>query len=354
MSGDGVMDDGVLNSCLADLAARIDESVEDRNRREWVDFLENRWPGETFEPTRRPPAPARVAWPTVSVNRAQQDPEAMLLREFAECSTLLAKGGSNRLCVRCNYGAGILPSLFGGELFFLDEALDTLPTIRPLGRDRIAALLDAGLPDLQAGLGGRVFDTAAQFLEALGRHDVLTRRIDLYHPDTQGPIDVVELIWGSEMFVAFYDQPELMRDFLMLVTETYIAFLRKWFDLVGGGRGPYSAHWGLLQRGWVMLRNDSLMNLSPQTYVDFIRPMDQRVFDVFGGGAVHFCGRGDHFIAALSEMRGLSAVALSQPHLNDMETIYRHTVDKGIKLLAFDRALAAAAGRPLRGQVHTT
>jgi hypothetical protein len=26
---------------------------------------------------------------------------------------------------------------------------------------------------------------------------------------------------------------------------------------------------------------------------------------------------------------------MSQPHLNDMETIYRNTVDKGIKLLAF-------------------
>ena len=26
---------------------------------------------------------------------------------------------------------------------------------------------------------------------------------------------------------------------------------------------------------------------------------------------------------------------MSQPHLNNMETIYRNTVDKGIKLLAF-------------------
>lgn len=31
---------------------------------------------------------------------------------------------------------------------------------------------------------------------------------------------------------------------------------------------------------------------------------------------------------------------MSQPHLNDLETIYRNTVDKGIKILAFDREFA--------------
>ncbi len=40
-----------------------------------------------------------------------------------------------------------------------------------------------------------------------------------------------------------------------------------------------------------------------------------------------------------------------------MEKVYRHTVDKGIKLLGLKREAADAAlarGRDLRGQVHTT
>ncbi|MCF7838105.1 MAG: hypothetical protein K9N49_05700 [Candidatus Marinimicrobia bacterium] len=48
---------------------------------------------------------------------------------------------------------------------------------------------------------------------------------------------------------------------------------------------------------------------------------------------------------------------MSQPHLNDMEIIYRHTVDRGIPLLGFSRAAALealAAGRDLRHLVLTT
>jgi hypothetical protein len=67
---------------------------------------------------------------------------------------------------------------------------------------------------------------------------------------------------------------------------------------------------------------------------------------------MHFCGRGDHYIEAICEMKGITAVAMSQPHLNDMEVIYRNTVDKGIKLVGFDWGAAHAPGRDLRGQVQ--
>ena len=88
---------------------------------------------------------------------------------------------------------------------------------------------------------------------------------------------------------------------------------------------------------------------------EFIRPYDQRVLTEFGGGAIHFCGRGEHFIASMGEVEGLHAIAMSQPELNDMETIYRHTVDRGIKLIGFSRPAAEAAvkrSRNLHGHVH--
>ncbi len=67
------------------------------------------------------------------------------------------------------------------------------------------------------------------------------------------------------------------------------------------------------------------------------------------------CGQADHYIPAMAELRGLHAINLSQPELNDMEKVCRHTVDKGIKLLGLKREAADAAlarGRDLRGQVH--
>ena len=91
-----------------------------------------------------------------------------------------------------------------------------------------------------------------------------------------------------------------------------------------------------------MIRNDSAMNLSPAFYEEFSVPYDARLLEHFNGGMVHFCGRGDHYIEALCNLPMLYGVNLSQPHYNDMEKIYRNTVDKGIPLLDFSRERADA------------
>ena len=340
----------VLSACLDDLAARIDDDQEQANLRAWLAFLDDRCADDVFQPPRRTPAAARVTWPDIRINTAYADLDAMVLSQLADCSALLADGGGRRLAVRCNYGTGIMPSLFGCDMFLMPPETRTLPTALPLAsKHNVAALLDAGLPDIHTGLGRKVFAAAERFLETFAARPKLARNVALYHPDTQGPIDIAEVVWGSDIFYAFYDDTRLLRDLLDLITETYIRFLRAWYDLVGQP-DDCATHWGLMHKGTIMIRNDSLMNLSPQAYVEFVRPLDQRLFDEFGGGAVHFCGRGDHYIDAMSRMTGLTAINMSQPECNDMETIFRNTVDKGIKLIGLPSSALQALTRPLRGQ----
>jgi hypothetical protein len=50
-------------------------------------------------------------------------------------------------------------------------------------------------------------------------------------------------------------------------------------------------------------------------------------------------------------MAGLTAINLSQPECNDMEVIFRNTVDKGIKLIGLPASALQGLRRPLRGQV---
>jgi len=342
-----------VDPCLQDLQDRIDENQEQLNYDSWVAFLDDRCPDEIFIPPARQPSPPRCEWPEVTVNEALEDQTAMLLQQFKGCSDVLTRGGGSRLNVRCNYGIGILPSLFGCEIFLMDESTDTLPAAKPLAStEKIKALLDKGIPELTTGLGSKVFQMAQVFLGIFQKYPILRRHVHLYHPDLQGPIDVAEVVWGSDIFYAFHDQPDLVRDILKLLTDTYIVFMRRWYDLVGQP-GLYSAHWGMLQKGAVMIRDDSLMNLSPQIYQDLVRPLDQQIFRQFGrSGAIHFCGRGDHYIQLMSEIPGLTAVAMSQPKCNNMETIYCHTVDKNIKLIGFSLEHARKSNRPLRGQVQ--
>lgn len=351
----GVLVNEALQRCLEDLERRIDEGAERALLEQWTVFSEGRFSGDVFSPKRPAPSPPSTEWPVVRVNQALNDFDAMLLQQYAICSRRLAEGSGSPLSVRANYGTSILPLLFGVEPFVMPDETDTLPTSVPLhDADAVRCLVDAGVPNLSRGYGERVFETGRRFGEIARDHPKIGRHLHVYHPDLQGPLDVVEVIWGSEIFLAFHDTPDLVKALLELVTETYVAFMREWEKIV-----PFServnVHWDLAHRGSIALRNDSAMNVSPAIFDEFSRPYDQRLLDEFGGGMVHFCGRGDHFIAGMSEMTGLYAVNLSQPELNDMETVFTNTVDKGINVLDLSAEAvqsALASGRDLKARVH--
>jgi len=346
-------DPHLLEPYLEDLEQRLDPDTEQRHFEAWKRFLDGELEHGVFTPPRREPAPPRIDWPTIPLNDALDNVDLTVLRELKQVSDVLAVGGSAVLNVRANYGVVIITSQYGAEIVRMAPELNTLPTVRPLGsREALKRAVAAGVPDLESGEGAKVFATGVRFVEVQKQYPKIGRWVEVYHPDLQGPIDNIELLWGSDMFLGFYEEPQLMRELLEMVTTHLIAFFRAWFELVPP-RSEYAAHWGLRFKGGPMLRNDSLMNLSPDMYVDFVRDHDQKVFAALGGeGAIHFCGRGDHFIEPMAEMQGLTAVNLSQPELNDMDTIFRHTVDKGIKIIGLREDAAVAAGRDLRGQVQ--
>ena len=372
------MNNKPLSAYLDDLEARLDPAIEDALLHDWQAFIDGEGQGCIFAPSRARRCPPNIEWPTISINEALDDFEAMALQQFLGCSHALEHGTGALPAVRCNSGTSILPSIFGAEVFIMAPELNTLPTSWPVGdTDAIEALVARGAPDLQTGQGGRTFEMAARFMELIGSRPNVSRYVHLYHPDLQGPMDVCELLWGSPLFLGLVDSPELAKALLTLVTETYVRFMRAWFEIVdprppppcaagakdcGATRpvphnenGWNTVHWSLLHKGRIMLRDDSAMNLSPAMFDEFIAPYNQRLLDELDGGALHFCGRGDHYIDQVGAMRNLSAVAMSQPHCNDMETIFRHTVDKGLKLLALPRDAADAAvarGRDLHGNVH--
>jgi hypothetical protein len=111
-----------------------------------------------------------------------------------------------------------------------------------------------------------------------------------------------------------------------------VRFLSRWLEVVPARDPGFSAHWGLLLRGQVVLRDDSLMNLSPETHVEFVKPFDERILERFGGGMIHFCGKADHCIERMTDSANLRGVDVSQPHLNDLDRCLAATVRRGINL----------------------
>ena len=332
---------------LEDIERRIDPAVEEDLAAQWREFLYGKVEGDLFSARRKKPTEPGVDYPDVHINDAIDDLELMLQHCLRDVSLHLSTDTLNP-CVRANYGTGILPSLFGAELFMMPRNTATLPTTLPFhDTEKIRALVEKGMPDLNGGLGQRVFDFTELCAEVFSHYPKIQKYVELYHPDTQGPLDVCELLWGSEMFLAMYDEPELVHDLLRLVTDTYTAFMEKWFRICPM-HPEMAVHWPPLRiRGGILLRNDSAMNLPPALYEECAAPYDAELLKHFKGGTVHFCGRGDHYMETLCKIPDLTGINMSQPEYNDMETIYRNTVDKGIPLLGFSRERAEAdLGRP--------
>lgn len=346
-----------LTPWLEDLESRLDPAVEEPLWQAWQDFAAGRFTGALFAPRRVAAAPARIAWPAVRVNATLDDPDAMVLQQLGGCSGALASGSGALLAVRSNFGTGIMPSLFGAELFVMPEETDTLPTTRPIpgGLPAMAALVARGVPAVTAGLGARVFAWARHLQDLLRPYPKLRRYVHLYHPDLQGPMDVAELLWGSPLFLDILDEPAAVHALLDLICTTYEKVMRAWWELVPPV-GQAAVHWSFLHPGRIMLRDDSAMNFSPAIFGEFIAPYDARLLTSLGGGVMHFCGRGDHYIALATACPQLYGINLSQPELNDMEVLFHHTVDRGRFILDCPRVAADAAvarGRHLHGRVHT-
>jgi hypothetical protein len=363
----------MIEPYLEDLERRIEPAEEQALYNAWVQFVEGKYEGEIFSPRRTQASPAGLEWPHVPINDALDDMELMALQQLGACSQALAQGTGAILAVRSNYGTGIMSTLFGADLFLMDREMNTLPTSIPLGglastnlNDSLASvetsssalavkdLLARGIPNLRNGLGARVFDMADAYSELFAPYPKLQRYVHVYHPDMQGPMDICELLWGSSIFVALVEAPDLVIQLLELVTDTYIAFMHAWTDLFPF-KGEIAVHWSMVHKGNIMLRDDSAMNLSPRMFDRFIKPYDERLLKTFGGGAIHFCGRGDHYIRSASEIAGLTTINMSQPEYNNMDTIFAHTVDKGIAMIGLQREAAEAAlaqGRDLHGRVH--
>ena len=101
---------------LEDIERRIDPAVEEDLAAQWRDFLYGKFEGDLFSARRKTPTAPEVPLPNVHINDAIDDLELMLQHCLQDISLHLSTETLNP-CIRANYGTGIMPSLFGAELF---------------------------------------------------------------------------------------------------------------------------------------------------------------------------------------------------------------------------------------------
>ncbi|MFA5629748.1 MAG: hypothetical protein WC958_05855 [Dehalococcoidales bacterium] len=345
-----------LEPFLEDIESRIDADAEDALIAQWKMFWNGEIKAPFFAPQRKP-VPAKIQWPVTSVTDAINDPtfELMLLSQLETVNSILSGTNGSLFSIRPNYGTTIIPSLFGAEVVLMERSLNTLPCARPFpgGGDGIRQLIGQGIPSCRSGQGGAVLDCTHFYLEILQHFPLLEKYCRVYHPDLQGPMDICEVVWGNDVFFAFYDEADLIHQFMKLIVDTYTVFIDDWFKLVPAEK-DFNVHRGWIHPGKIRLSLDSCMNLSPENYKEFVKPYDSALLERYGG-IIHSCGKVDHFVPLLADLKGYCAFNPAQPVYNDMEIIYQATIDKKIPLLNLSRAAAddaVARGRNLHGLAH--
>jgi hypothetical protein len=220
------------------------------------------------------------------------------------------------LQIRANYGNGVIASLFGSRVC---QVADNFPWTEEIGPERAAAWLARGLPEFESGIYPQVVETMAYYRELLAPYPKCSTAIHITQPDLQGPFDIAMQLWGGGILTALYDSPNLVREFLELVGETYIKVCRAISSrsTQSAGDGFNCLHWSVI-RGNCLIKDDSSTLLSARMYADFIRPANEKVLTCLGGGGIHYCGSGDQWRQEFVATRGLETADISQPEMIDL------------------------------------
>lgn len=199
-------------------------------------------------------------------------------------------------------GTGVLASAFGAKVIFPEDrgadpvvAEPCLKSIEDVARLR--------LPEpTRDGLLPRVLD----FVDyAVSRADLPVGLTDM-----QGPLDTVGLMCGqTRLFEWMYDEPKMVHEIFEMVTEAFIQWVKVQKEHIGEPLNSSNGLQGLYSPGiGVWESDDDMVMIGGDLYQEFAVPCVSRIFDAFGGGSLHFCGRGTQHIHNLNLVSNLRAV----------------------------------------------
>ncbi len=255
-----------------------------------------------------------------SYAEAFYDPAAMMQNQLLDrvVPGILLKD-DNPLSIRNNNGTIQIASIFGAR-WGIHE--DNFPWVEPFEeKSRLQRIADSTVPvTKESGVLSLSFKILGFYREKLAQFPPLADAIQISIPDLQGPMDVAEQLWGSDIYYAFYDQRPLLDKLLSRIVDVIIGVAR-WFREISTDRlSPrITTQHGYMIPGQLLLRNDSSLVLSPGMYEEVVRPHDIRLAQAMGIVSLHSCGKWDHLVAPIIEIPGLRGLDTGNPEMMDIK-----------------------------------
>lgn len=266
------------------------------------------------------------------------DPETMLYNELVSAFGLSI---ANRFAfslhddlpftVRPNFGTVVIASMFGGVVERRD---DNPPWVRHFEtKDRFLKVLDTDPHDHRGGLCPVVVERCQYFKEVLSAYPPLSEVVHLVLPDLQGPLDTLDVLRGSDMYLDFYEDPVMVEKALSLIAEAQVSFAKALLPFVSEIAPGFSCQHGTMIRGSILIRNDSTVMLSPEMYRESVFPHDEYVLASMGGGGIHSCGSCMHQVENFFALPSIHSFDFGQSYSNDVDAAYRLASKRRIPLI---------------------
>jgi uroporphyrinogen-III decarboxylase len=200
------------------------------------------------------------------------------------------------------FGTGVLASAFGCEIGMPSRIDDDPAVIAPCIRTPADAA-KLKLPDpARDGWMPRVLAAIDYAREHCDLPVGLT--------DMQGPLDTLGLMCGQvQLFQWMYDEPDMVRELFELVTEAFIQWVKVQKQHIGEPLDSSNGLQGVASPGiGVWESADDMVMVGARFYQQYVEPCAARIAGAFGGGSVHFCGKGLHHVESLRRMPGVRVV----------------------------------------------
>jgi len=264
------------------------------------------------------------------------DPEKMLYNELVHAfDTSIAY--HNQIdddlpyTIRPNFGTVIIGSMFGG---IVERRQENPPWIKHFETlDEFKAAMQRDPLDFSQGWCPRVVERYRFYQEVFADFSELEKLIRVVLPDLQGPLDTVEMLRGSDVYVDFYTNPVLLSNAMEKVAEAQVGFAKHLAEYLTDGPDGFSHQHAMMESGNILIRDDSAVMISPQMYREQVALHDEYVLAQLGGGGVHACGKIEHNIPQIFDLPSIRCFDFGDSQMNDLDTIYPLASEKKIPLV---------------------
>jgi len=224
--------------------------------------------------------------PSFNWARRWHDPAKSLYEQVKGLLGAAASGSDAVPGVRADTGVINCMSIFGVEYVVPEH---TKPVVSRYVEKE--ALRQFHVPRDVSGMGimPRMVEHMSHHLAVL-RDSGLGETVSVYHCDQQGPFDIAAQTRGHDIFVDLYEDGDFVHELMAKCVQVYVAVSKLCKRVSGEPLDAGNAVGVWMDSGGVRMCGDSDILISAEKFKEFVQPHQQKAFEPFGGGWLHYCG----------------------------------------------------------------